>query len=143
MGIPWVLLTMLPITAICLTVAVLVAVTMGGRPRSDAPRCGHCGYNLTGATGNRCPECGRLFVEAGIITPAMWGPGGRRRLAYVLVIAPIVLLMLAGGFAAYVTYRSRYVAIVAQRHAARAASPTPRPTTTSTSGPQRSRYTNP
>lgn len=31
------------------------------------PRCGNCGYNLTGAPGNRCPECGKLFIEAGVI----------------------------------------------------------------------------
>ncbi|MCC6358212.1 MAG: hypothetical protein IT450_05680 [Phycisphaerales bacterium] len=31
------------------------------------PRCGHCGYNLTGAPGNRCPECGKLFIEAGVV----------------------------------------------------------------------------
>jgi len=118
LGIPWLLLTMLPLTAICLTVAVLVAVTMGGRRRSDAPRCGRCGYNLTGSTGNRCPECGRLFVEAGIITSNMGAPGRRRWLVIALVFAPIVLLMLGGGFAALRSYQSRYAALVAQRRAA-------------------------
>ena len=34
----------------------------------QGPQCGNCGYNLTGSPSNRCPECGQLFIEAGIIT---------------------------------------------------------------------------
>jgi hypothetical protein len=29
----------------------------------DAPCCDYCGYNLTGLTIRRCPECGRAFVR--------------------------------------------------------------------------------
>ena len=36
-----------------------------GREGTD-PTCGQCGYNLTGSESNRCPECGTLFIEAGV-----------------------------------------------------------------------------
>jgi hypothetical protein len=59
---------------------------------SSGPRCGNCGYNLTAATSNRCPECGLLFIEAGVIVPHR---RGRRRVAvYVLLGAALVLLPL-------------------------------------------------
>ncbi len=30
--------------------------------RNDGPRCGACGYNLTGLTEPRCPECGTGYT---------------------------------------------------------------------------------
>ena len=56
-----------------LEVALLVGVVAGvvvlikaqRRERTD-PTCGQCGYNLTGSESNRCPECGTLFIEAGV-----------------------------------------------------------------------------
>jgi predicted RNA-binding Zn-ribbon protein involved in translation (DUF1610 family) len=31
------------------------------KPEEFVPRCAKCGYNLTGLTENRCPECGTAF----------------------------------------------------------------------------------
>lgn len=44
-------------------VLVVVAVTTRG---SADMRCGFCGYRLVETGENRCPECGRAFLEAGI-----------------------------------------------------------------------------
>ena len=33
----------------------------GGRPSPFPPFCVACGYSLTGAVSERCPECGNLF----------------------------------------------------------------------------------
>lgn len=65
------------------------------RERIDCPRCGHCDYDLTGhvgmsgSGGEVCPECGRLFREAGIIAPGTHNPGHikRRQLAQLVVLA--------------------------------------------------------
>lgn len=63
---------------------------------SEHPRCGNCGYNLTGSTSNRCPECGLLFIEAGVVVRR----GGRRRsigrrvlLALGLLSLPIIAML--------------------------------------------------
>ena len=53
---------------LCVAMAVIVAVLSRRRAQAALPRCGNCGYNLTGAPSNRCPECGQLFIEAGVIT---------------------------------------------------------------------------
>ncbi|GMU82570.1 MAG: hypothetical protein AMXMBFR47_24410 [Planctomycetota bacterium] len=55
------------------------------------PRCGHCGYNLTGAPGNRCPECGWLFIDAGVIVRS-----DRRRSPWRSVVVRLALVVLVG-----------------------------------------------
>ena len=62
------------------------------------PRCGGCGYNLTGSATNRCPECGSLFIEAGVITEKKPRPLGRAWVGVLLV----ALLLLPIGFGATV-----------------------------------------
>jgi hypothetical protein len=52
---------------ICLVLAILsvIAIANAGKPSPTRPRrsdlCGQCGYNLTGLTESRCPECGTGF----------------------------------------------------------------------------------
>ena len=38
---------------------VALAVWLARRPRPRPGRCAGCGYDLTGNTSGRCPECGR------------------------------------------------------------------------------------
>lgn len=89
----------------------------------SGPRCGGCGYNLTGAPSNRCPECGSLFVEAGIMTRRTQSP--RRMLA---VVSLASLAAGAGGFAVWQNQqltaaaaakaKAAAIAALAQRNAA-------------------------
>ena len=82
---------------VLVSAGMALALVVFGRRREAAagPMCGHCGYNLTGAPGNRCPECGRLFIEAGVITR----PRSRRGLRVVVVSLLLVAGLLFGVFA--------------------------------------------
>ncbi len=78
---------------LCLAVcvgAVGIGVLLRSASPQSGPRCGNCRYNLTGAASNRCPECGKLFIEAGVLL----GEKRRRRVG-VAAIAFVLLL----GFA--------------------------------------------
>ncbi len=66
------------------------------RTETGGPRCGACGYNLTGSQSNRCPECGKLFIEAGVNLTATHLLAGRRRLGVTLIVAALVLPLLSG-----------------------------------------------
>jgi hypothetical protein len=61
---------------------------------TEAPLCEACGYNLTGLTGNVCPECGREFVlsqfEQSRIPWARPAAIGKSR-AYWLTLAQVLL----------------------------------------------------
>jgi hypothetical protein len=70
------------------------------------PRCGNCSYNLTGSGTNLCPECGKLFIEAGVLVPP--GPEAVRRVRstmirtsviFVAVFVLIISLVLLASFA--------------------------------------------
>ncbi len=97
--------------------ATLVIVSIRSRRGREAgPRCGNCEYNLTGATGNRCPECGQLFVEAGVIKGSRAGIRiTRRGIAIVAaLLASVLLLFIAVSV-------SQNMAIQAERQRAMAA----------------------
>ena len=73
------------------------------RQRGTEPRCGECGYNLTGSLSDRCPECGLRFVEAGVVKGS---PASRVRLWFGLAL--LMLYPLFGGLsvAAYMADRA-------------------------------------
>lgn len=88
----------------CLIVGIYLIAT-SRRTVAAGPRCGHCGYNLTGSTANRCPECGRLFIEAGVVTNPVTSRRKRRLIGIVLIVAPFIPATL--GFATTMFYRAR------------------------------------
>ncbi len=97
------------VTVILAAVACLIGgiylIATSRRTVATGPRCGQCNYNLTGSTANRCPECGRLFIEAGIITNPVTSLRKRRLIGIVLIVAPLIPTTL--GFAATMFYRAR------------------------------------
>jgi flagellar basal body-associated protein FliL len=114
----------IPIFIILLAVlvigAVLAVVAVSRRQTSQAgPRCGSCGYNLTGAPSNRCPECGKLFIEAGVITNPPTPSGSRRTLwvAIVLLLGLTVFGML-GSLMMSMRVRAERARAIAARQAA-------------------------
>ena len=82
-------------------VVVLIEAQRRGREGTD-PTCGQCGYNLTGSECNRCPECGTLFIEAGV----MLGNPSPKRARWVLVNSVVLLILFVGGIGLSVSYRA-------------------------------------
>ncbi len=80
---------------------VLIKAQRRGREGSD-PTCGQCGYNLTGSESNRCPECGTLFIEAGVIL----GNPSPKKARWVLVSLVVLLILVVGGIGLSVSYRA-------------------------------------
>lgn len=79
-----------------------LVVVIAARSRSTGfSRCGECNYNLTGFMGNRCPECGCLFTEVGILPPReKW----RMSLALLGAFLFIIGLLMLGFWLAGVGY---------------------------------------
>ncbi len=102
----------------CLASGVFLLVRTR-RPADSHPRCGHCGYNLTGAVSNRCSECGRLFIEAGVIVLPKRRSSATLVVGLVLVILPLVFAFgaIAAGLMAAQAARARAQAIAAQQRA--------------------------
>ena len=108
-------------------------VLVGVRPRSDGnvvffwffcasrcwrrgtePRCGRCGYNLTGSQSDRCPECGLRFIEAGVVKGS---PASRARLW--IGLALLMLLPLFDGLSVATYMAGRAAAERARAQATR------------------------
>ena len=79
-----------------LGVWLLATCRRPGPGRDGTPTCGACGYNLTGLDGNYCPECGRKFIDAGIIKTANERTLSKGRLigGIVLLCLPVLLALL-------------------------------------------------
>lgn len=91
------------------------------RAAAGGPACGHCGYNLTGAPGNRCPECGRLFIEAGVLAARTTGSRPRRTIGILACVTALVLLtvLFLGNTLAHRAAVARQAAVAAQQAAMR------------------------
>jgi hypothetical protein len=77
-----------------IVVALLMALTSRlFRVALRGPLCGNCGYNLTGSQANRCPECGELFIDAGVVR-ARAPTGSRRRYVVWLGAATAITALL-------------------------------------------------
>ena len=112
--------------AIIITLGAVACVAFGlylivtsRRKVEPGPRCGQCGYNLTGATANRCPECGRPFIEAGIVTNPVTSLRKRRWIGITLLVAPLIPVSL--GLATTMFYRARAARQIAAAEKAKAA----------------------
>ncbi len=101
--------------------AIVIVVIVASRRRAETtlPRCGNCGYNLTGAPSNRCPECGKLFIEAGIITkPPRPAPSRRVIWSLMLVLVGFAALGMLGMFAMSQRARAARTQAIAAQQAA-------------------------
>lgn len=110
-------MAILPLAIVFGVVVVLSVATIllyAARPRGHAanPRCGHCGYNLTGAPANRCPECGRLFIDVGVIPP--YPAAGQKRLPRILVVLLLGGIALIVVVAVWITTRAQAAITAAQ-----------------------------
>ncbi len=85
------------------------------------PQCGHCGYDLIGAESNRCPECGLLFIEAGVTFERDAG-GGMRRIRRAVILSLVLVLGLGVAMSSMMYFRAQAARerAIAQQQAAMA-----------------------
>jgi len=118
------LMVILGVVACVAVGVVVISMIIASRRQAETalPRCGNCGYNLTGAPSNRCPECGKLFIEAGVITRQPRRVASRRvTWVLVLVLVGFGVLGVLGMFV--MSWRARAArtqAIAAQQAAIQA-----------------------
>ena len=99
--------SLFPILAAALLVGVVAGVVVllkgrrRGREGTDAA-CGRCGYNLTGSESNRCPECGTLFIEAGVTL----GNPSPMKARWVLVSLVVLSSLFVAGLGLSVSHRA-------------------------------------
>lgn len=108
------ILTILGVVVVTAVLAGIVILLTRTRAGAHGPRCGNCRYDLTGSESNRCPECGQLFIDAGVV-PVGASDGVRLRYLVSLVAASAVVLLLMAALA--VAHFARRAALEAQRAA--------------------------
>jgi hypothetical protein len=112
------------LVVVLLPLAIGIMLIVGSRRGGHGyPACGACHYNLSATVGTstRCPECGALFTEVGILPPK----GARRPLMLWLgvgvILIPIFLFGTMFGMMAFRSSAARAAqkqAIMAQQQAA-------------------------
>lgn len=76
--------------------SVLIWRVTRRRGESERPYCGNCEYDLTGSESNRCPECGKLFIDAGVHRHRA-ERRDRRLLRWSVPAALVMLVLIVGG----------------------------------------------
>lgn len=117
-------MAMVTILGVLLVGAIVagVMVTLSRlKPASHGPRCGNCDYNLTGAEANRCPECGKLFIEAGVVVARGSQRARRARLLLGFAAVAIVAMLMTAFAMIHLAERAATRAARAQAAAAAAA----------------------
>lgn len=103
----WLVLLLIGVALVGGLIVLAAGRARPGRRASDVPQCGSCGYNLTGAPGNRCPECGALFIEAGVI---FFDPQRGARLRRRLLLMGLAVFVAFGGVVG-LAFALRYAAV--------------------------------
>lgn len=102
----------------CIGVGIYLIVTSRRAVGGNGPQCGSCGYNLTGSASNRCPECGVLFIEAGVVMQVARSSRVRLWVGVGLLVGVVPLFCLGTG--ALLTFRQPQAARQAQAAAMQA-----------------------
>ena len=84
-ALPWWLAGILLVAGL-----LLLKTGLWPRRRGETPHCPVCDYNLTGLTGERCPECGTAVAPSDFVF-------GERHRRPVRAIIGILLLLMDGG----------------------------------------------
>jgi hypothetical protein len=91
-----------------LAAAVTIAVSLWSRSailRGIAgPRCGKCEYDLTGSVSNRCPECGSLFIDVGVMVPLAPPRLRKFRMLGAIAVIALLLLVLVAGLSTFLAF---------------------------------------
>ena len=81
----WLILVLIPV--LVFAGVLLLWRGLRRRRRGDTPHCAACGYNLTGLTSEKCPECGSVITPTSTVHCVVY----RRP---VLAIVGVVFLVL-------------------------------------------------
>lgn len=122
---------MTPAIVVCVVFLCWLACLTGGlywlnnlqHSADGRPVCGKCSYDLTGAPGNRCPECGTLFIEAGVTFTEGRRGRARRRFRLVMIALSVILVLAILLPALYLAAEG--VALIRLQNAARQAASQP------------------